>query len=292
MEKSSNVPPTTRSSPNRAGAKQAPWQWDRVFSAVKTCPVCGKVFHPDVWFDPNGNPTRCQMEKAWLLREYCSPQCLKIAKTHLRERYPALGNAVKTQESWRQRARMAVKICLCCGKEFRPRFYHMQPMAEKMWNLQDFCSISCSKKVENPMFLPGVVEKVSATLKAIGHKPLIHGGNGRALTFPQEQLAQLLEAETEYPITTTAQQRHAGASHCYKLDVAIPFLRLGIQLDGGSHFAKKIRKTDKRIREWLAELGWSVLHVSNSKARELCTICKSRDTLLTMLTESWFTTAI
>ena len=142
------------------------------------------------------------------------------------------------------------------------------------------------------MFLPGVVEKMSETLKAIGHQPLIHGGNGRTLSFPQEQLAQILNAETEYPISTTAQQHHAGASHCYKLDVAIPFLRLGIQLDGGSHFAKKIRKTDKRIREWLAELGWSVLHISNSKALELCTICKSRDTLLSMLTESWFTTAI
>ena len=287
METLLNAPPTTRSSLNPVGVQRAPWQWERVFSAVKTCPVCGKDYQPHVWFDPNGNPIRCQMEKAWLLRKYCSPQCLKNAKRH-----PASGNAAKPQESWRQRARMAVKICLCCGKEFRPRFYHMQPMSEKMWGLQDFCSISCSKKVKNPMFLPGVVEKVSATLKAIGHKPLVHGGNGRVLPLPQELLAQLLEAETEYPVTTTAQQRHAGASHCYKLDVAIPFLRLGIQLDGGSHFAKKIRKTDKRIRVWLAELGWSVLHVSNSKALELCTICKSRDTLLTMLTESWFTTAI
>ena len=43
------------------------------------------------------------------------------------------------------------------------------------------------------MFLPGVVEKVSETLKAIGHQPLIHGGNGRTLSFPQEQLAQILE---------------------------------------------------------------------------------------------------
>jgi hypothetical protein len=142
------------------------------------------------------------------------------------------------------------------------------------------------------MFRPGVAEKVSHALKRMGHKPMIHGGNGTSLTTPQQVLAEILSAETEYPVTTTKKQRHAGASNCYKLDVAIPFLRLGIQLDGGSHFAKKIRKTDKRIREWLAELGWSILHISNSKALVLCTICKSRDTLLSMLTESWFTTAI
>ena len=290
MEELSSVPPTTRSSPNPAGARQTPWQWERVFSAVKTCPVCGKDFHPNVWSDQDGKPVRCQMEIEWKLRKYCSRECQSAARRRQGEKKST--DQENPLASWKQRARIAVKTCLCCGKEFRPRFYHMSPMSEPAWNLQRFCSISCSKKVENPMFLAGVVEKVSETLKAIGHQPLIRGGNGRALTFPQEQLAQLLEAETEYPITTTVQQRHAGASHCYKLDVAIPFLRLGIQLDGGSHFAKRIRKTDKQIREWLAELGWSVLHVSNSKALELCTICKSRDTLLSMLTESWLTTAI
>lgn len=288
MEKVSNAPPTTRSSPNPDGVRQAPWQWERVYSAVKTCPVCGKDFHPNIWFNQNGKPVRCQMETDWKLRKYCSRECQSMARRQTRENRDQANQSM----NWKQRARTAVKTCLCCGKEFRPRFYHLRPMSESAWNLQRFCSISCSKKVENPMFLPGVVEKMSETLKAIGHQPLIHGGNGRTLSFPQEQLAQILNAETEYPISTTAQQRHAGASHCYKLDVAIPFLRLGIQLDGGSHFAKKIRKTDKRIREWLAELGWSVLHISNSKALELCTICKSRDTLLSMLTESWFTTAI
>ena len=54
---------------------------------------------------------------------------------------------------------------------------------------------------------------------------------------------------------------------------------------------RKIRESDRNTRRWLAELGWSVLHISNSKALALCTICKSRDTLLTTLTESWFTTA-
>ena len=258
MEKVSNAPPTTRSSPNPDGVRQAPWQWERVYSAVKTCPVCGKDFHPNIWFDQNGKPVRCQMETDWKLRKYCSRECQSMARRQPRENRDQANQSM----NWKQRARTAVKTCLCCGKEFRPRFYHLRPMSESAWNLQRFCSISCSR------------------------------GNGRTLSFPQEQLAQILNAETEYPISTTAQQRHAGASHCYKLDVAIPFLRLGIQLDGGSHFAKKIRKTDKRIREWLAELGWSVLHISNSKALELCTICKSRDTLLSMLTESWFTTAI
>ena len=53
MEKVSNAPPTTRSSPNPDGVRQAPWQWERVYSAVKTCPVCGKDFHPNIWFDQN-----------------------------------------------------------------------------------------------------------------------------------------------------------------------------------------------------------------------------------------------
>ena len=235
-----------------------------------------------------GKPVKCPSEATWLERKYCSKAC---RRTGLQQ---TLRDARDAEHPWSEIARTQVKTCQCCGKEFRPRFYHGTPMSRTAWERTRFCSISCAKKVENPMFRPEVVQKVSDTLREIGHKPAIHGGNGTYLTLPQERIADALGemAETEYPVSTTRHQRAEGASSCYKLDVAIPYLRLGIQLDGGSHLSRKIRESDRNTRRWLAELGWSVLHISNSKALALCTICKSRDTLLTTLTESWFTTAI
>jgi len=141
------------------------------------------------------------------------------------------------------------------------------------------------------MFSDAIKQKVSEKLKEIGHKPPIQGGNGKPMPIPQKLLSDALNAETEYPVITTEKQRNEGASNCYKLDVAIPYLHLGIQLDGSGHSSRKARRTDKRIRNWLAELGWSVLHISNSKVLKLCSICKSPDTLLTSLAEHWFTIA-
>lgn len=291
MEKQSDAPEIILSSPMEDGKKQRSWRGDRVFSAVKTCAICGKLFHPRIWKNVHGE-TCYFPESRWEKQKYCSPKCQHQSMSVPKKRHIPVTKSFRV--TWKTEALTVTKHCLCCGKEMRPLFYHGEPQSRAMWNKKKFCSISCSKKVENPMFRKETVQKVSQILKEIGNKPIIRGGNGTPLTIPQMQLANALGAmaETEYVLITTEKQRNEGASHCYKLDIAIPHLRLGIQLDGNSHVSKKTRETDKRIRVWMTELGWSVLHISNLKALALCTICKSPEALLTMLTESWFTTAI
>lgn len=283
MEKRLNAHQTTHSLLNMDGKKQKPWKWDRIFLAEKICPVCKNIFKPKIQMNAQGKFTSCEDEVKWNSRITCSTQCSQILQKQ---------KNLQNQNLWSTRALSETKRCLCCGKEIRPKIYKNRPMSQKAWNLQRFCSISCSKKVENPMFLAGVVEKVSMKLKEIGHQPRIQGGNGKKLTKAQQVLLKKLNAVPEYAVITTEQQRIDGAANCYKLDVALPSMMLGIQLDGNTHQSKNIRNVDKRRRRYLVELGWSILHVSNSRALELCTICKSKDTLLTMLTGSWFTIVI
>ena len=281
MEEQSDAPQTIHSLPQKDGAEPRPWASERIYTAVKTCLACGKEFHPRIIARKKHGLLRKTTESEFNRRKFCSPEC--------REDWQRQQGILKN--SWRTRAKTAVKNCLCCGKEIRPRFYHGKPMREDAWNRTKYCSISCSKKVENPMFSESVKQKVSEKLKELGHKPPIQGGNGKTMPLPQKLLSEALNAATEYPVITTENQRNEGAAHCYKLDVALPYLRLGIQLDGAGHSCRKVRRTDKRIRNWLAELGWSVLHISNSRVLELCSTCKSPVTLLSSLTESWFTTA-
>jgi len=68
-----------------------------------------------------------------------------------------------------------------------------------------------------------------------------------------------------------------------KLDIANPHLQIAIEIDGNSHATISRRKADKRQMEFLLRKGWSVLRLSNAKALQLCSIYKSKDTLLTTL---------
>ena len=78
----------------------------------------------------------------------------------------------------------------------------------------------------------------------------------------------------EFSIITTKTQRWEGAPHAYKVDLGMPEQKLAIELDGYSHQASKIRQIDKRKMRHLAELGWKVLKLSNSKAQSLFTTFK------------------
>jgi len=163
---------------------------------------------------------------------------------------------------------------------------------ESLWKKQRFCSISCAKKVENPMWVPGVKEKVSQTLKAIGHAPRTRGGNGH-LTEPQIQLLKRLGKgwHPEY-VVVTDRPRPKGMPKNIKIDIANPNLKIAIELDGNSHATIKHRKADKKQMEFLLRKGWSVLRISNAKALWLCSTYKSKDILLTTLAEFLHTTVI
>ena len=191
----------------------------------------------------------------------------------------------------------ALKICECCGKEFRPWFKRQQDGSltiqnEKLWTRQRFCSISCSKIHSNCMQSPEVRQKVSRTMTARGHAPRVRGGNGQ-LTQPQERLMYRLGAGwvAEYSIPVPNYRTHSLPKNL-KIDVANPHLLIAIELDGHSHRSPKRRTQDARKTIFLAQSGWSVFRITNQRADELSLTCTSPDTLLTSLMESLFITAI
>jgi hypothetical protein len=156
-------------------------------------------------------------------------------------------------------------------------------MKEHLWKKQRFCSISCSKKAENPMWVPGAKEKMARTLKEIRHRPRVRFGNGHGLTEPQRELLMRLGAGwvAEFPVRT-GKPRGAGYPTVYKVDIAHPQLMIAIELDGGSHSGRRLVE-DRKKDSLLAEYGWSVYRIKNVDASRLCSIFKSADIHPSML---------
>ncbi len=89
----------------------------------------------------------------------------------------------------------------------------------------------------------------------------------------------------------TGKANHRQLPKHLKIDLAHPELKLAIELDGVTHIQLAVRRADKQKVRFLLCNGWSVLRMSNAKARSLCSTCKSADTLLTTLMEYFHTTA-
>ena len=71
--------------------------------------------------------------------------------------------------------------------------------------------------------------------------------------------------------------------NAYMVDLACPQNMIALEVDGGSHGTLARQAEDKKKDALLAQLGWKVFRVSNSKALKSCTTCTSADTLLTSL---------
>ena len=192
-----------------------------------------------------------------------------------------------------ERSLIAKKTCKHCATEFQPHRWknkagRIYVQTEKSWDAQEFCSIACGKKAKNPMKREAVRNRVSATLKRIGHKPTIRGGNGTALTEAQSALLRILGGgwKAELAITTGLGKKSLGYPGSYKVDIGNQEKKIAIEVDGKSHNLITRRALDKKKTEFLNSLGWSVYRVSNTKALSLCSTFTSADTLLTSLTGS------
>jgi hypothetical protein len=194
----------------------------------------------------------------------------------------------KRPAPWKSvRSHLAEKTCTNCGKSFRPWRRGSRVMPEASWSKQRFCSISCSKKLENPMADPAARQKMKARLREIGHKPRKQGGNGRLRSLPHLALAHALgEGWESEVVVPTKIPKGNGYPTCYKIDIANRELMIGIEINGGSHCSIERQMQDRKKLDLLASLGWSVYRVSNERALCLYSTFKSRDTLLTLLMES------
>lgn len=126
----------------------------------------------------------------------------------------------------------------------------------------------------NPMHMDGVKEKALKTRDLNG---LLHtwrgtrGGNG---SYSKEQLiifGLLLEIdqkwELEYPVKTGCVPQLDGLGYPtnYKVDIGNPFLKLGIELDGGTHSQNHIQLKDRKKEDKLLQLRWKILRFTNKE---------------------------
>ena len=115
----------------------------------------------------------------------------------------------------------------------------------------------------NPAASPLVRLKLSQTLRRIGHKPKIRGGNGRGLTIPQSMLLGALGNGwvAEYPVSLG--KRLPNYPTAYKVDLACVSMKIAIEVDGYSHVALARQIQDAKKEAKLRELGWTVLRFTN-----------------------------
>jgi hypothetical protein len=145
---------------------------------------------------------------------------------------------------------------------------------------------SARMKKNNPMYRPEIREKVKTSLRVMGWKPPVRGGNGHGPTAPQMLLASVLGWEMEVAIPTGV--GHKGVyPTCYKVDIGNKTLMVAIEIDGNSHLSLDRQEKDKKKDLFLSGLGWTVLRFTNQKVMEdsadcvqtvLSTISKSKTT--------------
>ena len=150
-------------------------------------------------------------------------------------------------------------------------------------------------RTNNPMHRDDNLEKMRSTLKAMGHRPPIHGGNGRGLTVPQERLLNALGSGwiAEYGVRTYAKK--GTLPGVLKPDIANPDLMIAIEVDGLSHNVLRVKAADAAKDAFLTGQGWTVLRFKNAEVMTdlegcvqtvLFTISRLKDSAPTSLTAS------
>ena len=136
--------------------------------------------------------------------------------------------------------------------------------------------------------------KVSQSLKEMGHGPTIRRGNGHGPTTQEQMLAEALGWTTEFAVPTKIPKGN-GYPTCYKIDVAAPWLKVGIEIDGNSHCVIERQQQDRKKEECLAGLGWTILRFTNKQVTQdlagcvrtvLSTTSKLKQTITTSLKAS------
>ena len=153
--------------------------------------------------------------------------------------------------------------CAYCQKEFyKDQTGH---------HVYKFCSLSCSgsyhRRLSNPMDKVEVRDKVKATLRRIGRRPIIRGGNGTGPTKSEQLLVQHLPG-ISWNFAVGLGKWQSGYPKNYKLDLAYPALKLGIEVDGLSHCLVARKAQDLKKVEKLTSLGWIVLRFSNAQVTQ------------------------
>jgi len=119
-------------------------------------------------------------------------------------------------------------------------------------------------KKNNPMFKKETRDKMSNTLKYIGHKPRIQGGNGKEMPVSQRVLLVAL-GKGWYAEHVVLTKGIMDSPYNYKIDIANPKKMIAIEVDGRSHCLLKRQEQDRKKEKILKKLGWIVLRFKNEE---------------------------
>lgn len=175
----------------------------------------------------------------------------------------------------KQRSYIVENTCVVCGKVFEWKTKRKTCSEEckrvrfsQTMSKTNYRYASERQKRNNTIRFPGAREKLKNTLKEMGWKPPVQGGNGKPTPKPvmnmYEQLTQNYETAIELAIPTK-QPRGSGYPTCYKVDLAIPEYHLAIEIDGASHQSLERQRQDAKKDAFLDTLGWKVLRFSNKE---------------------------
>jgi hypothetical protein len=106
--------------------------------------------------------------------------------------------------------------------------------------------------------------KQSASLKAMGWKPPVRGGNGHGPTRAEQRLKDLFPQGIWNYCVKTGKWNGSGYPPVYKVDVGFPGIKLAIEADGQTHNSPFRRAKDAKKTAYLEGLGWTVLRFSNA----------------------------
>lgn len=178
-----------------------------------------------------------------------------------------------TQAPWKTvRAFSASKTCSHCAKVFTPASWE----SESRFDGRRFCGKSCARKAENPMSNDQCRTRMALTLRRIGHKPPVRGGNGKGPTAMEALLLSRLSASwTGNYILKTGKKPVDGYPHHYKIDLVHQTLMIAVEVDGFSHCTFERQAQDRKKEALLRSLGWRVLRLSNAQVAEMCSTCES-----------------
>ena len=169
--------------------------------------------------------------------------------------------------------------CRECGVRFWPRNKYKQSKFCSARCTALYCgrklgkwnTLYCSERMRknNPMHMPGVREKATATLRRIGHRPSVQGGNGRGPTVWEARLCRALNRKVYgWEINHVVKTLNGYLPAHYKLDVAHPVFRVAIEVDGETHGSKLMRYRDERKDRWLRGHRWKALRFKNHEIEE------------------------
>jgi very-short-patch-repair endonuclease len=121
-------------------------------------------------------------------------------------------------------------------------------------------------KANNPMMNAESKEKMRLSL--IGRKLIHRGGNGK-ITTQQAMIRDATGYVTEHSINTRdVRGLFQAIPNSYAVDLAIPDLKIAIEVDGKSHKREKWKLLDAKKELVLGALGWKVLRFWNEEVTD------------------------